>query len=535
MKILFYNGKIYRDTHDFIEAMIVENQKILMTGSTKALNQEVFDHKVDLEGKTVIPGFNDSHCHLSMIGKNLQKPDLSQCQSIDEIVQVATKYLQDHPKAQEEGFILRGWTESQLQEKRPLYAEDLDRISTEVPIVLTRACMHIQSANHKAMEVMNIRRETEEIPRGSIHRDSQGNPTGLFKEEAGYYILRAVKDPTSEEMERAMEDALTQCAALGITSIQSNDIMTTIPFVNYNRIRNLYRKGRPQVRYHYQFCLDTAQKMDAFLDKERDNPVFTKGYLSYGQVKMFKDGVLGGKTAYLSEPYLGEHNRGIMTLTDEEQYQIVKQATLRGLQCITHVIGDEAAKRTVEIYRKVGFIHGKNKLRHGLVHLEVLDPLLIKDIAVLGIPVFFQPIFLDGDIPILSHYLGKKRASYSYCFQTLKQRGIAFGFGSDAPIASNNPFEGIYCAVTRRRLPPYDGTVFHKEEALRLEEAIDAYTVGSAYLQKMEDYKGRLLEGYLADFILLNQDIFSRPIEDLRNTQVLATYIGGHKVYSLRD
>lgn len=533
MKKLFTGGKFYVARDEFAEAVLVEDDRIRAVGKKADLQELGYDEVIDLTGKTIIPGLNDSHCHISCVGAAYLQVDLSSCCSIEEIIELTKEFIAKNPELTKNGVRTMGWNQDLFTsgEKRVLNVHDVDQISTEIPVILERVCGHICAVNSKALAMKNITKDTPPPRGGTIECDEDGNPNGVLTENAVQWIEEIIPNYTSEEKIQFMSKALNYAASVGLTSVQSNDIAAPNTYGDFDSIRAIYEKDLTKVRYRHQICAYSPEEMDQIINVEALQPIYQEEYLKLGPIKMFKDGSLGAKTAMMRDGYLDEpDNHGVCALEYDLQVELVKAASQRGLQVVTHVIGDEAIAETVAAYQE-GFIDGKNKLRHALIHCQITDRPLLQEIADKDISVFFQPIFLDYDLQILEDRVGKELARTSYAFKTLAELGAPIGYGTDAPVEDLNPFPNIYAAVARKNQQGQPEEGFYPEECVDIYTAIDAYTIGSSYLEFKENEKGRITEGHLADFTVLDEDIFEIDTEEIKNIQPRMTVIGGVIVF----
>ncbi|MPM71546.1 hypothetical protein SDC9_118512 [bioreactor metagenome] len=246
---------------------------------------------------------------------------------------------------------------------------------------------------------------------------------------------------------------------------------------------------------------------------------------------MFKDGSLGARTALLSQPYADDPlNHGIDALPDEEMDKYCALAAKHRLQVITHVIGDEAARRTMACYRR--FNEHVNRNRNGLVHFQISDHELIKTAADDQLVIYYQPIFLEYDLHIVRDRVGLALAETSYAFRSVPEAGISVAYGTDCPVEDFNPFANLYCAVTRLDLQGQPAGGYQPSEKVTVEQALDAYTIGSAYAEFAENHKGRLKAGYVADLVVLDQDLFTVDSQLIKDIKPLLTMVGGEVVYN---
>ncbi|RVU54689.1 amidohydrolase [Anaerosphaera multitolerans] len=533
MKKLFYGGKFYLEREKFADAVLVEEDKIIEVGSYKDLEKLDFDEKIDLTGKTILPGLNDSHCHISCVGAAYVQVDLSSCTSIDEIVEVTKKFIRENPKLVEKGIRTMGWNQDLFTsgEKRILNKKDVDRISTEIPIVLERVCGHICAVNSKVLEMKNITIYTE-VPRGgTIEFDENNEPTGVFTENAVQWIEQVIPEYTKDEKIDFMVKALKYAQSVGLTSVQSNDVSAPNTYGDFESIRSIYEDNLVDIRYRHQFCAYSGEEMDYILNGEMKKDIYKGTKLKFGPIKMFKDGSLGASTAMMRDGYVNDrNNHGVSALEYDLQEELVAEASKRGFQVVTHVIGDGAIEETIDAYEK-SFEDGENKLRHSLVHCQITDMPLLERIAKLDVGVLYQPIFLDYDMHVVEDRVGRELSSTSYAFNTLDKLGAHIGYGTDAPVEDLNPFPNIYAAVTRCDKNGFPEGGFFPEEKVDIYTAIDAYTIGSSYLEFEEDVKGRIKKGYLADFTVIDEDIFEIDPIKIKDIKASMTIIGGKIVY----
>jgi predicted amidohydrolase YtcJ len=526
----YVNGKVYVEKGQFAQAFAVADGKIVQVGTDEEISR-LEGEVVDLKGKTVLPGLNDSHMHLLAMGEALSKLKLNGAKSIDEIVARGREFLANQ-EADITFLHAIGWNQDYFVngEKRLINRYDLDRISTEIPIVADRVCCHVVSCNSKALELLNIQSDTH-VAGGEIHRDAKGEPTGIFAENASVLLKKIIPIDQKEDIQRYFLAAVDYALKHGLTTVQSCDIHMKEDWrMVFQAIKELYDGGKVPLRYYIQASYNDMQTLKEYIEEvyERDfyNDLFQKGAL-----KLFKDGSLGGRTALMTNPYHDDPSTtGIETLSNAEMDEICALADAKGIRVITHAIGDEAVKRCVDSYVKVS--HGDNPLRHGIVHCQITDLPTLERIAKNHIYVSYQPIFLDYDTMIVRERVGDALASTSYAHNTLYNKlGAHTAYGTDAPIEDLNPFRCIYCAVTRQRMDGEPKGGLYPEERVSVEDAIDCYTIESAYGEGLEGKKGRIKEGYFADFIVLDRDIFTIEPADIKNIKVECTYINGVCVY----
>jgi predicted amidohydrolase YtcJ len=530
LKTILKNGKIYVEKDNFQEAIFIENGIIQQVGTNEEILKNNADNIIDLQGKTVLPGFNDSHLHLSWIGDSMSSCNLVPAKSIDDIIELGKKFLKENKNT----TVLtgRGWNQDYFTsgEKRLLNRFDLDKISTEIPIVFDRVCGHVSVGNTKALEILNVDENTT-IDGGVIELGDDGKPNGIFNENAVRIIQSIIPEKSDEDKEEDFIKAANYALSLGITSVQSCDITSSNFKSMFNIIHNIYNNKKLKLRYSHQYNFQDINDFKTYLETEHRTGQYDEKFLSKGALKLFKDGSLGARTALMLKDYEdAPDTKGVAALSDEQLQDLCDLATEHGIGVVTHAIGDGAIESVINAYEKT-MEGGKNPLRHGIVHCQITSMEQLKRIAKLNIPVMYQPIFLDYDIKIVEARVGKELSSTSYAFNTLYKLGAPISLGTDSPVEDCNPFPNIYCAVTRLGLDGNPVGGFYPNEKMELEDVIDTYTIGSAYNEFKEDFKGRLKPEYVADLIILDRDIFTIDELQIKDIKVEKTMIDGEFVY----
>lgn len=529
----FKNGKIYSEKNEYYESMLVENNRIVKVGSSEDC-QKVFtgEETVDLQGKTVIPGFIDSHLHFLMTAEYLSMLPITDVTSMQELISRCADYIEKKQLSEGDVLYSEGWNHTSFtDEKRIPNRYDLDKASSTVPIVLVRVDRHVMSLNTAALAYFGLTSQTEADSGGELEIDEQGDLTGVLKETALDLVKAKLPVKSREEKKRLLTETMALANSYGITSMHTNDAKDDQIDDTLSLYEEMDKNKQLSVRFYHQIWFNDGQYLPAFLSGLHD---FHKGteWNRIGPIKYFIDGTLGSRTAALTEPYSDDEGTiGIHTKSQETLNSEVKMAVDNGFQVITHGIGDRGIEMILDAY-DYALGEKENKLRLGINHMQITNQALIERVAEKDYLTYVQPLFLEDDLPILYERVGKERAETSYLFNTMKKKGIHQSFSSDAPIVSFNPFDTIQCAVTRNRLTDPLPDAFLPDEAMTVEEAIDAYTLEGAYASFEENKKGRLKEGYLADFVILNEDIFTIEKSAIRKVTVSATYVNGEVVYT---
>lgn len=530
LKTILKNGKFYVEKNIFKEAILIEDDIIRQTGSNEEVLNNSADSIIDLEGKTVIPGLNDSHLHISLVGDAMNSCNLSSAKSIDEILEIGKNFIRSNPDLK--ALKGRGWNQDNFKEgeKRNLNRFDLDKISTDIPVVFERVCSHISCGNTKALEILGVDENTF-IDGGVIELGPDGKPNGVFNENATRIIKEAIPKKENQDIEKEFLKAAHYAVSMGLTSIQSCDIMES-DFQNmFDLIHSIYKNQKTKLRYSHQYNFQKIEDFEKYLKTEFKTGIYDEKYLSRGALKLFKDGSLGGRTAFMLNPYDDSPDTtGVEALSDEQLQSLCDLAAKNNIRVVTHAIGDGAVESVINTYEKI-MMGLKNPLRHGIVHCQITSKKQLGRIAHLHIPVMYQPIFLDCDLKVVESRVGKELASTSYAFNTLKNLGAPISFGTDSPVEDLNPFNNIYCAVTRQGMDLKPEGGFNPSEKMTVEDCIDAYTMGSAYNEFKEDSKGRIKEGFLADMVVLDRDIFTVDHNEIKDIRVDKTIIGGQFVF----
>jgi Predicted metal-dependent hydrolase with the TIM-barrel fold len=527
-KTVLYNAKLYLEKGCFAEACVIEDGVITKVGKSGQLLSACYGADViDCHGKTVIPGLNDSHCHLLMVAATRSYVPLLGATSIDDVIARARAFLEKHPTAR--GLQGMGWNVVNFVEgeKRDLCRQDLDKISTEIPIVFQRACGHMAACNTKALTLAHVDANTPQVEGGVFEHEENGYPNGRFAENAKGLLENIIPEPTIEELTQNFEEVLHYAASCGLTSVQCNDVGTTLPPAEaYSLLHKFHDAGKLLVRYHTQNSYDSVEEFEQYITTEKNDPRYDD-VLSFGPLKLFKDGSIGGHSALLRRPYLDAPDTcGVSVNPDAELDAFCAAADRLNIQVMCHCIGDGAVDSLLTRYEKV-LRDGKNPLRHGIIHCQIMDKEMMERIVRDDVLPLEQPIFLHSDLHALPTRIPDELARTSNAYGTLLALGAHQAFGTDAPVEDCNPFPCIYCAVNRKDLNGQPAEGYFPEERISVEDAVDCYTIGSAYAQFMEDKKGRIKEGYVADLAVLDHDIFSCDPMELKDVKPVLTIMDG--------
>lgn len=516
-------------------AMVVEDGTIIAIGTNEEIHKSLNygEEIIDLKGGTIIPGFNDSHVHFLKGGQASKFLDLSTAKSHEDIIRIGKEYIKNNKLPENQWVIGRGWDENYLSERKPLLKNTLDKISTSHPIAFTRSCEHAVAANSKAIEMAGVNAATQQPEGGEVCTFDDGEPNGLFKDIARDLIYDTIDEPDKHAIKEILKEAIHIALKNGITSVQTDDFWS-ISSKDYQKIIDAYREleeeGELKVRVYEQCVLETPKALKAFIDDGYMTGYGTN-FFKIGPFKMFTDGAVGVRSAYLYESYSDdEGNFGSLIFKKETMDEMMGCAAKNGMQLTAHAIGDKASEVCLDSFEKA------NKMgtcgRPSIIHAHLLTPALLRRYANDNIITIGDPVAIIDDIPMYQTRLGKARERYSYNYKTLLDHGGKLALSTDWPINPISPFRNLYTIVTRKTPTGFPAGGWIPEEKISLKEALYAYTCGSAYCSFEEGKKGSLSKGKLADFIHISHDILNLDIEQLPNISVLETYVGGELCYS---
>lgn len=549
MKTIFYNGAII-DTADFkfYEALAIDQGLIVAKGTLEHCQELVGSETMllDLCGQTLLPGFNDSHMHLLGYGQSLFQVDLVPARSLEDLVYLSQLFLEDNALPKGEWLLGRGWNQDYFDFPMLPSRETLDQISTEHPIFLRRACGHIGAANTLALELVGLwDNPPTHVDGGHVDLGFDNKPTGILRENAMDLLLSRIPTPSQTVLASYIEQAEKALFSGGITSVQSDDLcvfpMADSPLI-LKTFEDMGLSGRLKISVHEQSLMRTSAHL-----KERIEAgyVYQKsfGTFSYGPLKILGDGSLGARTAYLRSAYADDpESQGIAMYTQDELSDLVLTAFRNGIPVAIHGIGDgmidqaltaiEQGLRGLADMPGLGQAASEQPLRNAIVHCQITDKSLLDRMKAVNAIAMVQPIFLDYDLHMVEDRVGKERARETYAFKTMENMGIPTAYGTDCPVEGYQVFRGIQCAVTRQDLKHQPLGGWLPEEAVTIQEALRAYTLGSAYASGEEQNKGALGIGMAADLVILDQNPLHVPAERLSEIQVTATFKSGALVYS---
>lgn len=538
---LFVNGKIYtlEKEGERYEALGIKSGKIVFIGSNKEAEKLEAIEKIDLKGKTMLPGMGDSHMHLYAYCQNLTFVDLSKVKSISEMIQK----MKEKAKETNEGIWIKGvnFDQSKWKENRFPTLKEMDSISKKHPVLIKRCCLHAIVANSFALNLAGIDKEYKADGSGIVEHDINGNPNGILREQSTKVFDELIPDPLEDiKLKRKMLLlVMNDMASKGMTCIHTY----AAKIWQYNEDINIYRafEKKKELPVRVTVCIDELFENEKITEKEFYNPY---RLTQLGAYKIFSDGSMGSRSAALKEPYSDDpKNSGFMLFTQEELNKKIYTGYKRGLQPAIHAIGDKALdmtltaiEYTLEECKKSGMTQEEqnSRLPFRLIHVQMVDETLIKRMKKLPVILDIQPIFMCTDLYWIEDRIGKERLKGSYALKTMWKEGLLQTGGSDCPVETYEPLKGIYAAVTRQDLNGYPKGGFLSSEKLSVYEAVCMFSKNIHYATGQEDVLGTLKVNKFADLVILDKDIFEIPENDIQNIKIIRTYLAGKCTYMVK-
>ncbi len=510
------------------EAMAFEDGRILSVGSESDLRAAYPSATLlDAQGRTVVPGLIDAHAHLMNLGGALLSADLVGATSRADIVARLQAFAADLP----DGAWLtgRGWDQNDWPNTDFPTASDLDAAFPDRPVWIQRVDGHAGWANSAALRMAGIdpmAMAPADPDGGSVLKDAQGRPTGVFIDNAGGLVGRAVPSPSMDEQTLMLERALQETARYGLTGVHEAGIgIGTIRLY-----QNAIDSGRFPLRL-YAMIGGEGLTMDHFCDQGLMTDY--KGRLAVRSLKLYMDGALGSRGAAMIEPYSDDPTNHGLLLTPPDRYaDIVARAMACGLQVNTHAIGDRANRIVLDTYAQMIPQATSNAGRHRIEHAQVVvSPEDIARFAPLGIIASMQPTHATSDMPWAEDRVGADRIQGAYAWRSFLESGTRLALGSDFPVERVDPLLGFYSAVTRQDADQMPEGGWYPSQLLTRAEALRGFTLDAAYAGFMEDQVGSLTPGKRADFVVLSRDIMTVPSDQILGAEVVATFLDGAAIY----
>ena len=518
-----------RKLQRFESLLIGDDGKVIQTFTAVQNPHAPGAARIDGGGRTLLPGLIDAHGHViegpggsSGLGLSAIRLDLLGTGSLEAL----QARLKDHAARSPRGWILgRGWNQELWPDKRFPTAADLDAIVADRPVWLERVDGHAAVANSVAMKAAGITAETRDPAGGRIERDARGNPTGVFIDTASELVDRVVPRASTEDRERGLAAAQDILLRNGITAVA--DMGTSAE--NWRIMVAAAQSGRLKLR-----IMAYSDGVEAMKAIARMSPTLWEfgDRLRMGGVKLYADGALGSRGAWLKRPYADKpDSRGLRFLTDAELRKQADYVSARGYQLAIHAIGDAANAQVVSVFEDLARTWGP-KRRWRIEHVQVIDPADIPRLAPAGIIASMQPVHQTSDRLMAEKRLDPPRLAGAYAWRSIERSGALLAFGSDFPVESPNPFPGLAAAISRQDMDGQPPGGWRREEAVSFETALAGFTRNAAFAGYADSRIGALEPGKWADFILVDRDPTKVDPQALARTQVLETWIAGKKVWS---
>lgn len=527
------NAKIWTgdENNPWAETLISVEDTIAFIGSNRELSKFLSQTEkvVDAQGKLVLPGFIDSHVHTLMGGMRLSSVKLKHIKTKEEFINTIREYA----KRQKPGeWILGGdWDHQNWGGELPTH-EWIDSVTKQNPVWIERSEGHSGLANTLAMKIAKIHKKTTDIPGGIIERDMQGNPTGIFKDDAMFLIFQVIEDFSDVRKEEILNNAMDYFLSEGITSahhmIEPHERNPSGISTDYEVFRKMNEAQKLRVRFYIAEPFTDFQKVYERIQKEgRGNT-----WLKTGALKGYVDGAIGSHSALFFEDYTDRPGyRGIQVNSEKILYERIQKADSLDLQLCIHAIGDKGISIALNTFAEVEKQNGSKDRRFRIEHAQHIRPEDVAFMKHLNVIASMQPYHSIDDGIWCESYIGKKRAETSYASRVLIDSGVHVAFGSDWFVAPASPLKTIYAAVTRRTLDGKNPDGWIPSQKINVEQAVKNITIESAYASFDENIKGSLIPGKLADLVILDKNIFEINPIDIENTKVEMTVVGGKIAY----
>ncbi len=540
--LVIYGGTIYTvdKANSTVECVAVRDGRVIFAGDRKAGEKYIGDQTkvLDLQGKTMTPGFIEGHGHIMGIGYNKMRLNLATAKSFDDIVeQVRAAVAKAGPG---EWIIGEGWHQDKWETSPSVVVKgfpvhnDLSAVSPDNPVYLEHASGHAAFVNAKAMEISGVNQFSKEsllateVAGGEIIRDTNGNPTGLFNEgPAMGLIYRHIPEANNDE--RALTLAMQECAQNGITSFHDAGASRE----SISLFKNFREKGLLTTRL---YVMITGYDRDLVYEYMRSGPhVDEEGTLTIRSIKLNCDGALGSRGAWLLEPYSDRPDTyGMATLSMDTVLKTAQIALAHGFQVCSHAIGDRANREILDRYEAAFNAQPENAKDHRfrIEHAQHLHPADIGRFSELGVLASMQAIHMSSDRPWAFGRLGKKRIEEgAYMWRSLLDSGTKIINGTDAPVEPLNPIPCFFASITRKTLKGLPESGYEPAQKMTREEALRSYTIDAAFGAFEENIKGSIEVGKLADFTIFSKDLMRVPESEILSTQVSMTIVGGKVVF----
>ena len=526
------NGYTLNAKGDLVQvtAMAFDDQGriIAVGGSADVAGKAKNARRIDMQGRTVLPGLIDAHGHVFGLGQQLTQLDLFSTTSLEQ----ALKFIGDYARANPDHAWIRGrgWNQENWKLGRFPTAAELDAVVSDRPVWLERVDGHAGWANRRALALAGITKTTPDPVGGKIVRDANGEATGVLVDAAQELVAKVLPQQTEAEGRVMLDRALQEIARVGLTSVHDAGIG-----VGEDRLYRAYADQGKLTARVYAMIGGTDKDFDE-LSKNGPLKEYGKGMYALRSVKLYSDGALGSRGAALIKPYSDEpHSHGLLFFNMAQMDAKMAKAMRKGYQVNVHAIGDAGNRQILDIYKKELGVTKSGKgganARHRIEHAQVVTLEDIPRFKTLGIIPSMQPTHATSDKNMAETRVGPERIKGAYAWRSFLHQGSRIACGSDFPVEAPNPFFGIHAAVTRQDAQGQPVAGWYPNQAMSLKEAFRCFTLDAAYAGHQENTLGSLEAGKQADFIVIDRDLFRMPTYDIHKTGVLETWVAGKQVF----
>ncbi len=510
------------DERPWAEAFAIIGDSIVAVGSKEEIEEwvgEKTERSETDEGNLIVPGFIDCHTHFMEGGFALASVQLRDAKTPHEFINRIKEFATNQPKGT---WITSGdWDHENWGGELPT-RDWIDSVTKDYPVWINRLDGHMCLANTAALKAAGIGDRVKDVAGGAIVRDKKGRMTGVFKDNAMSMIYRIVPEPSDEQKDKALETAMSFVAARGVTSAHNMSGYMDV-------FERAHAHSKLKTRIYAGMMLSDWQELNQKIAQQGRGDKWVR----IGGLKEFVDGSLGSHTAAFFKPFTdAPTDSGFFITPENELYRRIKSADSAGLQVMTHAIGDKAIQTLLNIYERVSKENGDRDRRFRIEHAQHIAPNDIPRFAQLNVIPSMQPYHAIDDGRFAERLIGSERIKTTYAFGSLLKANAKLAFGSDWFVAPPTPLEGIYAAVTRQTLDGKNPDGWVPEQKISVEEALKSYTIRAAYASFEENIKGSIKPGKLADFVILEKNLFEINPAEIRNVKTLRTSVGGKFVYS---
>ena len=534
--VIVTNARIYtvNPQQKWAEAIAVRGDKIIAVGDRKQIEalRGPATKVIDAGQRLLLPGFTDCHIHFMDGSLGLRRVDLNGATTVAEIQKRVKTYADAHPK--EPWIQGMGWTYPTFGPTALPNKKILDDVVPDRPVYLVAFDGHSSWANSKALAMAGIERNTPDPPNGKIVRDENGDATGALKEAAGDFVGSKTPPPTRPERLEALRKGIREANRVGLVRVHSAG--QDFEYLDlYNELRN---RGELTLRFYVAYFLDPpglTPEATALIENARRQYNSKDDWIAGGAVKTMLDGVVEAHTAAMLAPYTDDPTQSGKLFWNPGKYKAtIADLDARGLQIFTHAIGDKAVRLALDAYQNAAEVNHTKDARPRIEHIETIAAEDVDRFGKLAVVASMQPLHSypdDDTLNIWARNIGPDRASRAWVWRSIQEKGGALAFGSDWPVVTLNPWPGVQTALTRQTSEGNPPGGFIPQQRLSLEDTIRGYTLGAAFAGSREKTEGSLELGKLADFILLDRDLFKIAPSEIGKTEVLITMVGGKIVY----